>query len=164
VLQSLGTEYARHDQLEQANQVLQEAIEQQRRVCAQAPKSVPYRHALAESYRELAKVERTRCRLDAAVAAALEAGQRYHDNPAELYKVAVELAQCMNQIGEGQATFTSEQQAEHARYARHTLQALKAAVAAGYRDREALHQEPAFAVLRDREEFRQLLPASRSPR
>jgi tetratricopeptide (TPR) repeat protein len=157
LLQSLGQEYHRLGQPEKASRLLQEAIERQRQVCAKEPGSVPYRHALAGHYLELAKVQRSRNLLGKAVAAALEARKRYHDSPAELYQVAVELARCMNRVGEGRTTLSPEQEAERQRYASHTLKTLKAAVAAGYRDTDALRKQPAFARLRDRDEFRQLL-------
>jgi tetratricopeptide (TPR) repeat protein len=157
LLQSLGTEYHRLGQPEKAVQFLREAIEQQRRVCAREPKSAAYRHALAEHYLALAEIQRSRNRVSEAVAAALEAGKRYHDSPAQLYQVAVELARSMNRVGEGRGPLSPEQQAERQRYARHTLEALKAAVAAGYRDGAALRKEPAFAPLRAADEFQKLL-------
>ncbi len=157
VLQALGQEYYRLGQPEKASRLLQEAIEQQRQACAKEPGVVDYRHALAGCCLELAKVQRSRNLLDQAAAAALEASKRYHDRPGELFRVAVELARCMNRVGEGKPPLSAEQEAQRLRYARHTLQVLKAAVAAGYRDGEALRKEPAFAGLRDRDEFRQLL-------
>jgi tetratricopeptide (TPR) repeat protein len=158
LLQALGTEYYRLEQPAKAACLLQEAIEQQRQVCAAEPGLVDYQHALAESYLELANVQRSRNLLGEAVAAGLEASKCYTDRPAELYKVAVELAQSMNQVGDDRATLSPEQESDRRRYARYTLQTLKAAVAAGYRDGDALRKEPAFAGLRDRDEFRQLLP------
>ena len=152
------------EQPEQAVILLQEAIEQQRQACLKEPKSAEYRLALAEQLLELAAVQRSRNRLSEAVAAALEAGQRYHDRPAELYQVAVELARSMNRVGEGRVVLAPEQQAQRERYARHLLQTLKAAVDAGYRDADVLRKEPTFAWLRDRDDFRQLLASAGAPR
>jgi hypothetical protein len=157
VLQSLGKEYARLEKPEKAARLLEEAIDQQRQVCSKEPGSAPYRHALAESYLELSKVQRSRNLLGKSVAAALESTKLYHDRPGELYRVAVELARSMNRVGDGRANLSAEQESERQVYARHTLQVLKAAVAAGYRDGNALRKEPAFAPLLDRDEFKQLL-------
>jgi serine/threonine-protein kinase len=149
---------------EQAIRFLQEAIEHQRKACAREPKSAANRYALAEQYLKLAEIQRLRRRPNEAATSAQEAGQRYCDKPEGLYQVAVELARCTSCVGEGRTTLSPEQQAERQRHARHTLQALKAAITMGYRDGDALRKEPAFEPLRDREEFRQLLSSCKPAR
>src|SRR5262249_52872063 len=92
-----------------------------------------------------------------AAAASRERGQLWPENPAELYQVACELAQCVPLVARGRDALSPEEQAERQKYADLALETLRQAVAHGFRDLDRLQKEPDLAPLRSRPEFQKFL-------
>src|SRR5581483_5819540 len=91
-------------------------------------------------------VERQHGRADRAVALTLERRDLWADNGPELYRAAVALAL---------AAAITKMEGERTHYGDLTLETLRQAKAAGFRDAERLRQEKAFDALRQRDDFKQ---------
>ena len=89
-------------------------------------------------------------RADEALAAALERQQLWAGNAAELYSLAVDLARAAR-------SWPAAEPAPKTDPADLALSVLREAVAAGFRDGDRLRKEPAFAALRKRADFAELL-------
>ena len=73
------------------------------------------------------------------------------------YNLACELALCVPLMGPGKAEPTAQEQAERRRHADEAVEALRQAVAAGFKDLKKLQKDPDLDALRAREDFKQLL-------
>jgi tetratricopeptide (TPR) repeat protein len=73
------------------------------------------------------------------------------------YNLACDLALCATLVGKSQGELTAQEQAERSRYADQSLEALRQAVAAGFRDVERLNKNRHFDPLRSRDDFKKLL-------
>jgi hypothetical protein len=69
--------------------------------------------------------------------------------------LASDLALCAGLVGKGE--LTAQEQAERRRYADQSVEALRQAVAAGFRDVERLNKNQYFDALRARDDFKKLL-------
>src|SRR5262249_2186323 len=104
---------------------------------------------LAEVYRESGEVAQ-------AAAVALECRKQLPADPDALYAVARELALC-SAAGKEKSELPTDEQARRREYADQAVDALRQAVACGYRDVEQVKKDRDLDVLRDRDDFRNLL-------
>jgi tetratricopeptide (TPR) repeat protein len=75
----------------------------------------------------------------------------------DLYKLACVRAQLSRLAGSGQAPLTSPEQAERRQYLDQAMDALRKAIASGYRDLAELRKDTYLDPLRDREDFHKLV-------
>jgi serine/threonine-protein kinase len=125
---------------------LREGVQQHRCAFTQAPQLASSRSFLSGADALLTKTALDMGYLDEAVAAALERQKLWPGNPTELYAVAVDLARAAD-VYSLDSTEASEKTAGLA------LGTLREAVAAGFQDARLLRREPAFASLRGRPDF-----------
>jgi serine/threonine-protein kinase len=142
---------------EEAAAVTREAAELRAEAFRQVPTNDEYRRGALRDYRLLADFARDLGRTaEAAEAlgsfAALAAGR-----PGELYDAAHDLARTARAAGAGKPALSDADRAQRERLGGLALGALAEAVRVGFRDAARLHSDPAFAALRDREEYRRLL-------
>jgi serine/threonine protein kinase len=146
-LNNLGLVLGRLNRRDDAVAVLKRGAAHARAALEAAPHVVVYREILNANLGTLGEVERYYKHPDTAVAATLERRALWSDNPAELYRVAAD-------IGRAAALAAGD---DRDRYAGLTLETLRQARTAGFRDAERLRQDSAFDVLRGRNDFDRLL-------
>jgi serine/threonine protein kinase len=78
------------------------------------------------------------------------------DGPEALFNLACVRAECSTLLGQGKDKPTDEERAEQKHEADLAIEALRKAIAAGFRDAARLHRATAMNALRDREEFKAL--------
>jgi serine/threonine-protein kinase len=156
-LNNLGVALARANRFEEALAALRRAVEQQRTVEKRAPRPGQYRKAMSTRYGALAEVLRVTRRTEEAAAVLLERRQLWPGNAAELFLVGRDLARIAQRVGQGKAALSEGEKAERERHAAAAVETLRQAVAAGYRDLPNLRNLPDLAVLRERDDFRQLV-------
>ncbi len=147
-LHNLGVMQDHLGRPEEARATVAESVAQERQALAAAPQDMRYRRRLASNYITLAILERRLGDLDAAAAAAEERMKLYPESAgAMFYDVARDLAMTAAKArGEAQG-----------RSAERAVAALRRAVAAGFRDAGRARKDGALDVLREREDFRQLV-------
>jgi tetratricopeptide (TPR) repeat protein len=138
----LGHSLERLNQREEALAVFRRAIEHQRAAVTLAPDQPRHRRSLGDLQGKLAKRLRDWGRLSEAVELALQRRALWPADPAELYAVACELAECAGQ----EPTYTSR-----------ALEVLREAVVAGYTDLGRLRTEPALKGLRSHPAFQEIV-------
>src|SRR5262249_48414327 len=136
---------------EGARSSLLRAVDWQRRALDKAPQMSQYRRWLAGHYSFLAMLECHSGRPDAAVDALTRRLELWPDDANELYGAA-------RHCGLTAAAVKGEA-APRRRCADLALDALRRAVKAGFRDPERARTDPAFRLLRERQDFRDLLTA-----
>jgi hypothetical protein len=94
---------------------------------------------------------------NAEVVCALLEMQKLTDQPKELVHVAKVLGWRANSVGKDKTNLTPEEQAERARIADLAVEALRQAVARGLKDLAEVSRLPAFAAVRARPSFQQLV-------
>ena len=156
-LDGLGMTLHETGRTEEALAVLEQALAHQKKAYGKAPRVRHYRKALNKQYRHLAEVHRAAGRAGAAVEVSLRRRELWKGNGAELVDVAGDLGRAAKVVGRDKATLSAEEQAERDRYHDLTLETLRQAVAAGYKDGAALQSEPAFELLRPRADFQALV-------
>src|SRR5262249_46013824 len=132
VLQDIALVQEKLTQPEEALATYKEAISLQRAALG-AAHTESYRNLLNEHYLNLARLQRELGRHAAAAATTRLRQQLWPRDAEELLSVARELALCVPLVGKGKAE-TSADQAERKRYADQALDALRQAVANGFRD------------------------------
>ncbi len=155
-LNNLGVIEAQLDRFGDGLAALRRAVEHQRVAFGKAPQTLRYRHALNSHYGSLGEVHRAMRRPDEAVAATLERVKLWPDNPGELYLIARDLALAAAAVGRGR-TLSEEEEAQRGKYLDLSLQVLRKALDGGFKDRARMRKEPAFALLRERDDFNRLL-------
>jgi tetratricopeptide (TPR) repeat protein len=83
--------------------------------------------------------------------------ERADGGPAEQYRQARLWALCGTLMGAGKEKLSGAEREEQARCADRAVQALRQAIAAGYREAERMRYEPDLAPLLEREDFQRLL-------
>jgi serine/threonine-protein kinase len=154
---NLGMAYWDLGRTEDAIESLRESAAVRADACRRAPQNEEYRRGAGRSSRLLADYLRAAGRSAEAAAALQDLLSLCPADPAELYAVARGLAQTARTAGAGQATLSDADRAERERVAGLALAALAEAVRHGFRDAARLRTDAAFAPLRDRDGFRQLL-------
>jgi tetratricopeptide (TPR) repeat protein len=156
-LNNLGRTLAAQGRHEDALPIFTEAIAEQRRALAKAPQIAPFRLFLSYSYLNMARSQRQLSRAADAVATTLQRRELWPRDPAELYKVARDLALCIPIVAGGKAELTDVEQAERDQYATAAVEILRQAMAAGFHDGARLSKDADFEPLRSRGDFQKLL-------
>ena len=147
-LNNLGLVLGRLNHYDNAVTALHQGATHSRIACERAPQVAAYREALNSNLGTLGEVERSYEHPQRAVAATLERRKLWPNDGGELYRIACDLAR---------AVPLAKSEAERTRYGDLTLETLRQAKAAGFRDGKRLQQEKAFDALRPRADFKQLL-------
>jgi len=134
-----------------------QAIEHKNRVLAERTKTKSRLHSLGNHYIGLTEAERALGQHARAAATLLEQRQIWENDADGLYSLACGLAQCVPPAANGLAGSPQERQAECQRYVDLALEALRQAVAAGYRDAAHIWRDAELAPLRSRKEFHALV-------
>lgn len=92
-----------------------------------------------------------------AVQASLERKKLWPRDPGELRSIAGELGECVNLLGDDPARLTPTEQKLREDYIAHTLQTLREAIAAGYKNKNSLATSKQFAAMREHADFQKLL-------
>ncbi len=143
--------------LEDARQIFQQAVNQQREVLDKAPENFQYRRELLWDYRELTGVLFQLGELAEAAKWTLEWRKLVRGDPEYLYEVACDLARCIKGLGEGKITLTSEGQARVQEYAEEAMKALRQAVDNGFKNGERMKKDEVLKPLRDQGDFQELI-------
>jgi serine/threonine-protein kinase len=142
----LGDVLEHLDRRSEAVEAYRRAVSHQRRAFEQAPHLVEARRWLGEHYKKLAALQRGQGWLEEAVAVMRERQQLFADDPAVLFDVAAELAQCIPHVGQAGG-----------RYADLAVGALREAIAHGFKDGARLQSDARLTPLREHAEFRKLM-------
>ena len=137
----------------EAVSAFEEAIEQTRLLLAEGPTTKGRLRFLGSHYRDLAEAQRAVGRPAEAAATLREHRELWDNDPAELYDLACGLAQCIPLVAKGHAEPTPQQLAEREKYGDWSMDALRRAVAAGFRDPAKIREDADFAPLRARRDF-----------
>ena len=154
---ALGGVLAELGDRSKARHAFREAQEHHLIAFSKAPDVVPYRKSLGEHYRILAAAERRLGAPDPAAAAALERRDLWPHDPAELLGVARDLALCIPLASPASAGASEAETDRSRKYAELAMDALRRAIASGFRDPALLRAEPDLEPIRSREDFRQTL-------
>jgi serine/threonine-protein kinase len=111
--------------------ICRRGIDHQRRAFERNTANKESREGLSEDYFRLARLLRKLGRPAEAAAATLERQRLWPADHEELYRSALDLAQCVPLVGRGRAELTREERTECRRYADQALDALRRAIAAG---------------------------------
>jgi tetratricopeptide (TPR) repeat protein len=136
---------------------VQQAVAQQRAALERAPRIDGYRRSLSKHLGLLAELARVLGRPDEAAAALLERRALWAGNGPELYQVAADLAATAAAVAKDKTELSAEEAAQRRRCEDAAVETLRQAVAAGYRDADALQKDPRLAALRGRHDFQALL-------
>jgi serine/threonine protein kinase len=147
-LDQLGEVRQRRGRAGGAEAAFGEAVRHLRLAFDGAPQAVDFRQALGDCYAHLAQFHRQQGRPAEAAAAVRARRLLWPDDPAEWYRAACELAQCLPLVAEP---------AERQACADEAMEALRRAVARGFKDAGQLEANADFAPLRTRDDFRELL-------
>src|SRR5262249_55949859 len=134
-----------------------EALRQTRLACARSPGSPGYRRRLAGSCRLLAEFYRLAGRPADSVAVTWERLHSGPQGPGDLYAPAGDCARNARAVGRGKKDLSEAEKEQRRRYAGHAVAALRRAEEHGFRDAARLAKEKALDVLRDRDDFKDLL-------
>jgi hypothetical protein len=126
-------------------------------LCSPDPQTALDRKALSKVYQQLGWVLQELGRPEQLAAIARKRRELWPRDPIECFIAAAEHAHCIPLVGKSKKELSEDEQAERERHAAAALDALRAAVRQGFRDRKSLETAPSFAPLRAREEFRALL-------
>jgi tetratricopeptide (TPR) repeat protein len=149
---ALGVAQARGGQPDAALESLRQAVERQRALADAAPEVKRYARDLARQHRELAALRRK-------VGTPAEALQTYRQARDVLEKLPPAGADDFYELAAVRAACgaLAAEQAERKGEADAALEALRRAVAAGYKDADRLQDDPELGSLRPREDFQALL-------
>jgi serine/threonine protein kinase len=162
-LNELGLILRDRGRTEPAVQALQKAVKHQRLAYERAveahrqDQTEQFRFVLQNHYGALAEVLRDAGRPAEAVAAALERKKFWPNNSEELFKVAREICAAANLASKNAGEHSTEEKQQGQLYADHAVQALREAIALGFKDLDRLRKDPALDVLRQRPDFKALL-------
>jgi serine/threonine-protein kinase len=135
----------------------QRAVERQRVVVLVAPRPAEHR-ALSRYLARLGAAQRQQRQPAEALGSYREAVALLEKLPTadDLYELARARAACSLLAGQGKAKLTPAEEAQQKEDARLAMDALRRAVAAGFRDVDRLARDPEWDALRKREDFRAL--------
>jgi tetratricopeptide (TPR) repeat protein len=129
------------------------AVQHQRNALSRIPGSPQSRHFLSNHYWNLCKSMRALGRPEEAATAARESAALSPGDPDRLYSMACELSLCVPLAADQQGAGPAAQD----RYARWALDALRQAVAAGFRNFAHMQVDSNLDPLRGRDDFRLLM-------
>ena len=135
---------------EDALATIRESVEQHRAAVERSPKTPHYRRFLASACALHMQLALDTGHPDEALAAARERQKAWAGNPAELYALAADLARMAKTWPAG-AVVLKAHPADLA------VTVLREAIAAGFRDGAKLRNDPAFAALRERTDFTEMV-------
>jgi serine/threonine protein kinase len=141
---------------EEAPPLAREAVGHLRFALDRAPRVITYRQLLNNNYGTLGEAEVRLGHTRAAAQAMSEREKLWPDNPAELYRIARELAIVAGRVGGGKPELTPAEKTERQQEFDHALAVLRKAVAAGFKDADRLQKDKAFDPLRSNDAFRDL--------
>jgi hypothetical protein len=136
--------------------VFQRAVKHQQTAFTKDTGNSSYRQLLNDHLEGLAEVQRQLQRPAEAAASTRQRGELWPDSPDQLFSVARDLARCIPLVGKNSRQGLSERQAESNEYAQQAIDALRRAIACGFKDTESLRKDPELEPLRSYKEFRQL--------
>jgi len=141
-----------------------QAIEEKRHALTAGPKTKVRLHSLGNHYLDLADAERALGQPAEAAATLWEHRQLWDDDPAGLYRLACGLALGIPLVARGQPGPAHEARAERENYADRAMDALRQAVAAGFRDVARIRRDADLGPLRGRDDFQALVAGLAFPR
>ncbi|MBY0527140.1 MAG: protein kinase [Gemmataceae bacterium] len=156
-LNELGLTLEALNRRDEALKAYQQAIQEQRIAFDKAPQVVQYRKHLSSQYVNQSRLLRDQGRLADAATTHRERQKLWPTNGSELYGITRELALTAAAVGKGKSSLTSAEQAEQLRYADWAIEALRSAIAQGFKDVEQVKTDPDLAVLRTRPDFSALV-------
>ena len=136
----------------------EQGIEHLQAVYDRAPQFGHCRLLLSNSYAGLARVYRTLDQPAQAAGAALERRKLWPGEPIKLYDVACDLALCVPLMAKGKSTLGAEEQAERQKWIDQTIEVLREAVTAGFKDFDHMRTDPDLDAIREHAEFQGLFP------
>jgi serine/threonine-protein kinase len=146
-LEHLGTSLHTQGHAQEALGVIRRAIESQRIAIDKAPQVSQYRRLLTSHYHGLAESLRSLGRVHEAIDAMRRRRTSRPEDPTELYDVACELSLCLPSVsGVEKESLASE-----------AMDALRAAVKAGWSNARRTADDLNLSPLRDRADFQQIL-------
>jgi len=153
----VGRALARLGRFDQALDAYQQAIQCQRAALGDLPNE-PRLHELLAIHTGGVVVARLGLRQTAEAAdAEVERRKQSHNQPEALYRFAAGLAGLIDWIGREGRTLSDDERQEQQQYAQRAIEALGAALAAGFKDREKLRNDRALAPLGAEPGFQDLL-------
>jgi len=148
----------RQSRLDEARELLHEGIACQRVAVEQAPPHLRgYRLTLSSLYLNLLDVEKGTNRPAEAMAAVVQRRQLWPGHGKEQFRAAKDLAGVAPLIGKGKEQLSAAEETLRTKCIEQVMEALRAAVAADFRDRQRLESEPALELVRQRADYRALL-------
>jgi tetratricopeptide (TPR) repeat protein len=141
----------------EAVEAFRRAVEERRLIVADGPITKGGRRSLGNEFLDLAEAERALGRPAEAAATLLKLRDLWDDDPDGLYELARNLALCIPIVAEGHAEPIAEQQAERKKYADRAVDALRRAVAVGFRDLARMRKDADLGPLRARPDFQTLV-------
>jgi tetratricopeptide (TPR) repeat protein len=140
-----------------ALEAYQVASGHERSVFVAGPRSGMNRGLLISSFQKLAGAHQKLGQLAEAVSAIQELRRLWTGDPAELYDIARELAQCASLVRGGETGCPSDQKVVFHSYASQATEALRQAIQNGSRDAERMRMDHDLGSLHEPAEFRALL-------
>jgi tetratricopeptide (TPR) repeat protein len=134
-----------------------QAIEQKRRVLAEGPKLKSRIRSLGNHYLDLAEAQRALGQPSQAAATLWEHRELWNQDPEGLCKLARGLSLCIPVVARAQAEPTGDQQVERRNYGDRAMDALRQAVAAGWRDAAGIRTDADLDPIRERDDFHTLV-------
>jgi hypothetical protein len=156
-LNNLGVARAQMGWYEQGADLMRQAIAHQLETLRQAPREIYYQNSLITHYAALANILTVDRKLPEAVSEILKRQKLCTGRAADLYLVARDLAVVAKVMREDNPQLAPDEMAERQRYCDLAVEALRQAVAAGYRNRQQLEKDNSLIALRDHDGFKKLL-------
>jgi tetratricopeptide (TPR) repeat protein len=156
-LHNLATQYGPQGMYDKALPLLNQAIGNTRQALDKAPRNSTYRQLLSGHYMTLADQLRQIGRLDESARTTQERGRLWPDDANELFRAGRELARTATAVAKDKLPLSADENKQQQRYADQSMNWLRQAVALGYADLKTFQKDEAFAVLRQRDDFKSLL-------
>jgi tetratricopeptide (TPR) repeat protein len=157
---NLGVYYGELKRLPEALVTFQKARAALEEALRQEPTNSFAQDQLSLVFGNISEAHRAAERPAEAFTAALEIKKRFPSDPAQLYRCACQLAQCIPLVGERKAVLTAQEQSQRREYTDQAVATLQQAIRHGYKDIDQLKKNSDLAVLQASEEFQKLLTDS----
>jgi tetratricopeptide (TPR) repeat protein/tRNA A-37 threonylcarbamoyl transferase component Bud32 len=153
---NVGVCLANLDRMDDAIAAERQALVNQRLVFERSPDIPRHRRELNGTYAILADLLRRKGKAAEAMEITLRRCRLWPGNPTQLFSGARDLGLVVGKVVPG-TQLSDEQQALRSQCAAQAVDLLRQAIASGFKDKNRINQEEAFAGLRDREDFQALL-------